>query len=139
MSNGGFRQPTYLHIPTGTEVAPMFAKTGLHTGVLAKIWELVDVNQDGRLACEEFVVAMHLAERVKSGLTLPRILPAELYPGPTKYATIDRKAHTPTSSRADKPVSCQSQFNTQLFLCLTCCKLRLKKWHFCLEVPKHIE
>ncbi len=107
MSNGGFRQPTYLHIPTGIEVAPMFAKTGLHTGVLAKIWELVDVNQDGRLACEEFVVAMHLAERVKSGLTLPRILPAELYPGPTKYATIDRKAHTPTSSRADKPVSCK--------------------------------
>ena len=86
----------------GSEVSPVFAKTGLHTGTLAKIWQLADLDKDGRLSCEEFVVAMHLAEKVKSGLPLPRVLPAELYPGSTKYATVDRRA---TSSKTTPTVS----------------------------------
>ncbi len=85
----------------------MFGKTGLHTSILARIWELVDVSKTGRLSCEEFVVAMHLVEKVRSGLPLPRVLPAELYPGTTKYATVDRRA-TPSKAmptRGDRTVS----------------------------------
>ena len=35
---------------------------------------------------------MHLVARVRAGAVLPSNLPAELYPGPTKYHTVDRVA-----------------------------------------------
>ncbi|MPC28154.1 Intersectin-1 [Portunus trituberculatus] len=41
---------------------------------------LSDVDNDGRLSCEEFVLAMYLCESAKAGNKLPTVLPAELIP-----------------------------------------------------------
>ena len=51
-----------------------------------------DIDKDGRLTVDEFAIAMHLVEKAKSGLSMPKTLPAELkpVPGQTKFHTIDR-------------------------------------------------
>ena len=45
--------------------------TGAPTSALRKIWELSDVDKDGQLNLQEFVIAMYLAEMAKSGQTVP--------------------------------------------------------------------
>jgi len=45
--------------------------TGLDDQVLQNIWNLSDLDRDGRLSLREFVCAMHLAENVKQGQQLP--------------------------------------------------------------------
>ncbi len=52
--------------------------------------ELSDIDKDGRLSVDEYAIAMHLMARVRGGASLPGNLPPELYPGPTKYQTVDR-------------------------------------------------
>ncbi len=54
--------------------------------------ELSDIDKDGRLSCDEYAIAMHLMAKIRGGASLPSNLPAELYPGPTKYQTVDRLA-----------------------------------------------
>lgn len=41
---------------------------------------LSDVDNDGKLTCEEFCLAMHLVDVVKSGAALPQKLPPDLIP-----------------------------------------------------------
>ena len=41
---------------------------------------LSDIDADGRLSCDEFVLAMHLCEVVRIGDKLPEVLPPELIP-----------------------------------------------------------
>ena len=48
------------------------------------------MDKDGRLSADEFAIAMHLIEKAKSGLVLPKTLPAELKSSPTKFNTVDR-------------------------------------------------
>ena len=60
--------------------------------------DLSDLDKDGRLSCDEYIIAMHLMACVKGGASLPTTLPADLYPGPTKFQTVDRLA-----SKAAKP------------------------------------
>lgn len=38
------------------------------------------MDNDGRLSCEEFVLAMYLCESAKAGNKLPTVLPADLIP-----------------------------------------------------------
>ncbi|XP_054706164.1 intersectin-1-like [Uloborus diversus] len=65
---------------TGAQAKNMLVSTGLSQPVLAQIWSLSDIDGDGRLSCEEFVLAMHLAESVKAGDALPGVLPPDLIP-----------------------------------------------------------
>ena len=56
----------------GDECLRVLAKSGLAPSVLAHICRLADVDSDGCLSEEEFVLAMHLAnERVTTGVPLP--------------------------------------------------------------------
>ena len=41
--------------------------TGLPQTILAKIWQLSDIDNDGKLSQEEFVLAMHLCDTSKAG------------------------------------------------------------------------
>ena len=41
---------------TGQAVKPVLQQTGLPTEVLSKIWKLSDIDKDGRLDLEEFMV-----------------------------------------------------------------------------------
>lgn len=66
--------------------------------------ELSDIDKDGRLSCDEYAIAMHLVSKVKGGASLPSSLPAELYPGPAKYYTVDRMASKAGKHSLEKKV-----------------------------------
>jgi hypothetical protein len=65
---------------TGAGAKPLLTATGLPTAKLRKIWELADIDKDGNLDMQEFVVAMFLADACKGGQELPPRLDEDMYP-----------------------------------------------------------
>ncbi|KAJ2742589.1 hypothetical protein GGI20_004380 [Coemansia sp. BCRC 34301] len=65
-----------------------FLKSKLDEADLSKIWDLADINHNGRLGLEEFSVAMHLINRRLSGEAIPDQLPATLVPPSMRKASI---------------------------------------------------
>jgi len=61
-------------------------KSNLDVPTLRLIWNLSSIDGKGSLDLEEFTVALHLAEIVKSGKPLPTSLPLPLVP-PSKRAS----------------------------------------------------
>jgi hypothetical protein len=49
---------------------------------------LSDVDGDGQLSCEEFVLALHLCELTKAGNPLPATLPPKLIPPTQRRASL---------------------------------------------------
>uniref|UniRef100_A0A3P8S4D3 Intersectin 2b n=1 Tax=Amphiprion percula TaxID=161767 RepID=A0A3P8S4D3_AMPPE len=70
---------------TGQQVRGAMATTMLTQTQLASIWTLADVDKDGKLKAEEFILAMHLVDMAKSGQPLPLTLPTELVPPSQRY------------------------------------------------------
>ncbi|XP_013413935.1 intersectin-1 [Lingula anatina] len=64
----------------GVEARGILMHTGLPHPILAQIWNLSDIDKDGKLTSEEFCLAMHLSDMAKSGQTLPATLPPDLLP-----------------------------------------------------------
>jgi len=62
----------------GSEVTTFFQQSGLPVTTLSSIWDLSDVNKDGRLDIQEFCCAMALISGVKEGNPMPTSLPASL-------------------------------------------------------------
>lgn len=52
-------------------------RTGLTNEMLTKIWELSDLDRDGRLSVREFACALHLAEQARGGYPLPHTVSVE--------------------------------------------------------------
>lgn len=65
---------------SGLQCRDILLQSGLPRPVLAEIWNLSDIDGDGQLTREEFILAMHLTNYVRSGQTLPTELPADLVP-----------------------------------------------------------
>ena len=69
---------------TGEQAVGFFSNSRLPEDDLAQIWDLADVNSEGRLNRDEFAVAMHLIRQElnrKGGpSTLPQTLPPNLIP-----------------------------------------------------------
>lgn len=65
---------------TGIQARNILVKSGLSNQHLANIWNLSDIDKDGNLTCEEFILSMHLIDMVKAGDSLPLQLPIELIP-----------------------------------------------------------
>jgi hypothetical protein len=65
---------------TGMEARSILMQCGLPHPVLAQVWQLSDVDNDGKLTCDEFCIAMHLIDLARLGRALPAKLPAELMP-----------------------------------------------------------
>ena len=69
---------------TGEQAVGFFSNSRLPEDDLAQIWDLADVNSEGRLNRDEFAVAMHLIRQElnrKGGpSTLPQTLPTNLIP-----------------------------------------------------------
>ncbi|XP_046329518.2 intersectin-1-like isoform X4 [Haliotis rufescens] len=65
---------------TGVEARSVLLQSHLPQAMLAQIWTLSDVDNDGKLTSDEFCIAMHLLDIVRCGRPLPSKLPAELYP-----------------------------------------------------------
>uniref|UniRef100_A0A672GKP9 Intersectin 2b n=1 Tax=Salarias fasciatus TaxID=181472 RepID=A0A672GKP9_SALFA len=73
---------------TGQQVRGAMATTMLTQAQLASIWTLSDVDKDGKLTAEEFILAMHLVDMAKSGQVLPLTLPNELVPPSQSVKTL---------------------------------------------------
>ncbi|KAJ7990976.1 hypothetical protein DPEC_G00292450 [Dallia pectoralis] len=65
---------------TGQQVRNALATPMLTQTQLANIWNLADVDKDGKLRGEEFILAMHLVDMAKTGQPLPLTLPTDLIP-----------------------------------------------------------
>ena len=64
----------------GATAIPFFHQSGLNDAVLASIWQLSDIDQDGTLDRTEFALMMHLVRAVRMGIPLPSVLPKSLVP-----------------------------------------------------------
>ncbi|KAM9365144.1 intersectin-1 isoform 2-T2 [Pholidichthys leucotaenia] len=65
---------------TGPQARTILMQSSLPQSQLATIWSLSDIDQDGKLTAEEFILAMHLIDMAMSGLPLPPVLPPEYLP-----------------------------------------------------------
>lgn len=65
---------------TGPQARNIMVQTKLPQASLAQIWALADMDSDGRLGCEEFVLAMYLCDIALQGEKVPAVLPPELVP-----------------------------------------------------------
>lgn len=77
---------------TGEQAVGFFGNSRLPEEMLAQIWDLADINSEGRLNREEFAVAMFLIrqERTKQDPrdVLPQALPANLVPPSMRRAPL---------------------------------------------------
>uniref|UniRef100_A0A8B9H6W5 Intersectin 2a n=1 Tax=Astyanax mexicanus TaxID=7994 RepID=A0A8B9H6W5_ASTMX len=65
---------------SGPQVRNALTASNLTQTQLATIWTLADIDRDGQLRAEEFILAMHLVDMAKTGHPLPLSLPADLVP-----------------------------------------------------------
>uniref|UniRef100_A0A3B3RLK1 Intersectin 2 n=1 Tax=Paramormyrops kingsleyae TaxID=1676925 RepID=A0A3B3RLK1_9TELE len=56
---------------SGVQVRNVLASSQLTQTQLAAVWNLADVDKDGQLTAEEFILAMHLVDMAKAGQPLP--------------------------------------------------------------------
>ncbi|KAM8931796.1 intersectin-2 isoform 4-T5 [Lycaon pictus] len=64
----------------GFQARNALLQSNLSQTQLATIWTLADIDGDGQLKAEEFILAMHLTDMAKAGQPLPLTLPPELVP-----------------------------------------------------------
>ncbi|XP_018431025.1 PREDICTED: intersectin-2 [Nanorana parkeri] len=65
---------------TGFQVKNALVQSNLSQTQLATIWSLADIDRDGKLKADEFVLAMHLTDMAKAGQPLPLTLPLDFVP-----------------------------------------------------------
>lgn len=65
---------------TGTQARGILLQTKVPQQILAQIWSMSDRDSDGRLGCEEFVLALYLCEMYATGKPIPSELPPDLIP-----------------------------------------------------------
>lgn len=70
-------EPIDGYIP-GNKVKGVLMDSKLPLEVLGKIWDLADIDKDGKLNEHEFIVAMHLVYKALEKNTVPNVLPMEL-------------------------------------------------------------
>jgi intersectin len=94
---------------TGTQARGILLQTKVPQQTLAQIWSMSDRDADGRLGCEEFVLALYLCEIVASGKQLPAELPLELIPPSfrkpvSRHASVANSRHGSVSSQGNASV-----------------------------------
>merc|ERR1719232_988796 len=67
-------------------------QTGLAQQTLASVWNMSDIDKDGKLNVEEFILAMHLCEMGQKGEPLPDPLPINLVPPSLRRAFMNGSA-----------------------------------------------
>merc|ERR1719220_1317490 len=65
---------------SGQQVMNIMLQSQLSKDVLRKIWDLSDIDQDGKMDNEEFALCLFLIEMTKDGVKLPPTLPIALVP-----------------------------------------------------------
>ncbi|EQB53253.1 UBA/TS-N domain-containing protein [Colletotrichum gloeosporioides Cg-14] len=94
---------------TGEEAVPFLSQSNLPEDALAQIWDLSDINSEGRLNRDTFAVAMYLIRQQRSrrdgSTALPTALPPNLIP--PSFRTQPRP--TTSGSPFDAPPQVQPQ------------------------------
>uniref|UniRef100_A0A7S1CI35 Calmodulin n=1 Tax=Bicosoecida sp. CB-2014 TaxID=1486930 RepID=A0A7S1CI35_9STRA len=65
---------------TGAAAKGPLLESGLAKAILRPLWELADIDKDGKLDQDEFAVAMYLVSMCTSGGSLPETLPNNMIP-----------------------------------------------------------
>ena len=77
---------------TGEQAVAFFSNSRLPEEALAQIWDLADVNSEGRLSRDEFAVAMYLIRQQRSKTSgrdvLPQSLPPNLVPPSMRHQQV---------------------------------------------------
>merc|ERR1712223_1407097 len=84
----------------GVQARNILLQSGLPQNVLAQIWALSDIDNDGRLSTEEFILSGHLCDIAAKGEPMPQTLPANLIPPSMRKGS---QAGTPMSANAMSP------------------------------------
>ncbi|XP_048832079.1 epidermal growth factor receptor substrate 15 isoform X2 [Brienomyrus brachyistius] len=85
---------------SGPEVRDIFLKTGLPATTLARIWQLCDMNNMGKLTRDQFALALHLInQKLTKGIEPPQSLLPEMIPPSDRMAV--RPTNTMPSQAAD--------------------------------------
>lgn len=87
---------------TGPQARNILLETKVPQTRLAQVWNLADVDADGKLTCEEFVLAMHLIDKVRANEVLPAKLPPDLIPPSYRRGGTGTLSH---NSSIDDPAS----------------------------------
>lgn len=89
---------------TGLDVKDTFLKSGLPQTVLAHIWNLCDIKQNGKLNSEQFALAMYLVQQKIQGIEVPATLYSEMIPPtlrPKPSSDISQDVPLPITSDLD--------------------------------------
>uniref|UniRef100_A0A4W3J6K3 Intersectin 1 n=1 Tax=Callorhinchus milii TaxID=7868 RepID=A0A4W3J6K3_CALMI len=89
---------------TGPQARTILMQSSLPQSQLASIWNLSDIDQDGKLTAEEFILAMHLIDMAMSGQPLPPGLSRELIPPTFRRARSGSGMSTGSSVGSDQRV-----------------------------------
>uniref|UniRef100_A0A915PSJ8 Epidermal growth factor receptor substrate 15 n=1 Tax=Setaria digitata TaxID=48799 RepID=A0A915PSJ8_9BILA len=81
----------------GNKVRPVLLNSGLPSTSLARIWELADMDKDGKLDRIEMSVALHLVYCALQGEPVPSVLPPTLI-HPTKRQLVQFSSSVPPTS-----------------------------------------
>ena len=65
---------------SGVEIKNVFLQTGLPQNILAHIWNLCDMRQEGKLNPEQFALAMYLVQQKQAGKDPPAALTPDMVP-----------------------------------------------------------
>ncbi|XP_045464724.1 intersectin-1 isoform X2 [Harmonia axyridis] len=88
---------------SGVQARNIMIQSKLPQNILAQIWSLSDMDADGRLSCEEFVLAMHLCEIATTGHPIPAKLPLDLIPPTFRKTTKSLSRTASISSQGSAP------------------------------------
>lgn len=65
---------------TGVQARGILVQSKLPQATLARIWTMADMDCDGRLSCDEFILAMFLCDKAMNGEKIPAVLPLDWIP-----------------------------------------------------------
>ncbi|KAG8867620.1 hypothetical protein FRC20_005312 [Serendipita sp. 405] len=82
----------------GATAVPFMLLSQLPEDVLARVWDLSDMKNDGQLTKDTFAVALHLINTVLEGKELPAVLPPTLIPPSMRGSITSSSQVAPTSS-----------------------------------------
>eukprot|EP00112_Aurelia_sp_Birch-Aquarium-sp1_P012618 Seg2653.2 transcript_id=Seg2653.2/GoldUCD/mRNA.D3Y31 product="Epidermal growth factor receptor substrate 15-like 1" protein_id=Seg2653.2/GoldUCD/D3Y31 len=83
---------------SGEKVKPVLLKSKLPVDVLGRVWDMSDIDQDGKLDRDEFAVAMHLVYRALDGEPVPTVLTPSLIPPSKRHGVTSSAAVAPSLS-----------------------------------------
>ncbi|XP_014086959.2 intersectin-1 isoform X1 [Bactrocera oleae] len=85
---------------TGAQARSILVQSKLPQATLAQIWTLSDLDSDGRLSCDEFILAMFLCDKAMNGEKVPVTLPLDWIPPSFRKTKSRQGSISGTGSRA---------------------------------------